>query len=107
MAEIFANVDKREPDSESWEALVRFVVVESFSGRPDTVDSLKESLVPTATDQVFLEALARHVREKKPFWRGGQAHGRLATSELSGAYGKFFMHHSSSFSVNLQTFAGA
>ena len=58
-----------QPGSDSWEALVRFVVVASFSGRPDTVDSLKGSLVPTATHPVFLEALAAHVRERKPFCR--------------------------------------
>ena len=69
MAEVFASEDEPQPGSDSWEALVRFVVVASFSGRPDTVDSLKGSLVPTATHPVFLEALAEHVREGKPFWR--------------------------------------
>ncbi len=107
MTEVFASEDKREPGSDSWEALVRFVVVASFSGRPDTVDSLKESLVPTATNRVFLEALAQHVREKKPFWRGGQAHGGLATSEISGAYGEFFTHHSSTLAAKLQTWNNA
>ena len=107
MAEIFVSEDKREPGSDSWEALVRFVMVASFSGRPDTVDSLKGSLVPTATHPVFLEALAEHVREKKPFWRGGQAHGGLATSEISGAYGEFFTHHSSTLAAKLQTWNNA
>ena len=71
------------------------------------MDSLKGSLVPTATHPVFLEALAEHVREGKPFWRGGQAHGGLATSELSGAYGEFFAHHSSILAANMQTWNNA
>lgn len=103
MAEVFESEDKPQPGSGSWEALVRFVVVASFSGRPDAVDSLKGSLVPTATHSVFLEALADHVREEKPFWRGGQAHGGLATSEITGAYGEFFKHHSSTLAAHLQT----
>ena len=107
MAEVFASEDKPQPGSHSWEALVRFVVVASFSGRPDTVDSLKGSLVPTATHPVFLEALAEHVREGKPFWRGGQAHGGLATSELSGAYGEFLTHHLSTLAANLQMWNNA
>ena len=57
---------------------MRFVVVASLSGRPDTLVSLKGSLAPTVTHAEFFEALARHVREGKPFWRGGQAHGALA-----------------------------
>ena len=110
MTEVFASEDsedKPQPGSDSWEALVRFVLVASFSGRPDTVVSLKRSLVPTATHSVFLETLAEHVREKKPFWRGGQAHGGLATSEISGAYSEFFTHHSSTLAANLQTWNNA
>lgn len=107
MAEVFANDDKPQPSSDSWEALVRFVVVASFSGRPDTVDCLKGSMVPTATHRVFLKALAEHVREGKPFWRGGQAHGGLATSELSGAYGEFFAHHSSTLAASLENWNAA
>lgn len=63
--------------------------------------------MPTATHAAFLEALAEHVRKKKPFWRGGQAHGGLATVEICGAYEEFLTHHSSTLAANLQTWNDA
>ena len=103
MAEVFTNMGKQQDDSRSWEALARFVVLAAFSGRPDTVDSLKESLTPTAPHEVFLKSLTEFLLAKKPFWRGGQAHGRLSTSELSSAFSAFFTFHANSLARNLHS----
>lgn len=107
MAEVFASEDKPQPGSNVWEAFARFVAVASFSGRPDVLESLKESLVPAATHAAFLEALAEHVGGKKPFWRGGQAHGGLATTEICGAYEAFLANHSRTLAANLQAWNDA
>ena len=49
MAEVFASEDRPQPVSNSeWEPFVRFVTLASLSGRPDTLDCLKGSLVPAA-----------------------------------------------------------
>ena len=106
MHEVFACEDQPGVTGNSLEALVRFVSVASFSGRPDTIDSLKAALVPSATNADFLQALALHIREK-PFWRGGQAHGGLSTAELHGAYHELLATHARTLASDLRAWNDA
>ena len=106
MADIFANA-KSVSHKDAWEAFARFAVLASFSGNPETVESLKIWLVPAATHPVFLSALDNHLDANKRFWRGGQAHGKLCTAEISAAFAEFFKKHSSTLAASLQTWNSA
>ena len=58
------------------------------------------------SDDEFVSALSRHVR-KHPFWRGGQAHGRLKTSELRGAYTVLLRDNVGELAAGIKTWSAA
>ena len=107
MSQIFAGIEKPPRTSPAWEALARFIVVASFSGRPDTIDSLKDSLLCIVTHADFLSSLTHHVLSNKTFWRGGQAHGGLAKKYLVSAFTCFFKKHSTTLAAHLYSWATA
>ena len=78
-----------------WHGLARFCTVAAFSGSPANVGALEVGLRLDASDEDFLEVLDKHVLAGKKFWRGGQAHGRLAKTELVPSMARVCAQHMS------------
>ena len=71
-------------DEEVVQGMVRFASVAAFSGRPEVLDSLTPAFELSGSNADLVLAVNRACAVG-PFFRGGQAHGRLQKSRVGSA----------------------